>query len=101
MASDSRKRASETADDSHLTKKSKINASRSNAIKNTAIRKEDLNGDSSWEISKLRRVTISSFRGKTLVGIREFYEKDGEELPGKKVHLYLISHCDLKTVRGC
>ncbi|KAF7119106.1 hypothetical protein CNMCM5793_008845 [Aspergillus hiratsukae] len=32
----------------------------------------------------MRRVTISSFRGKTLVNIREYYEKDGQELPGKK-----------------
>ncbi|GKZ74373.1 hypothetical protein AnigIFM60653_009055 [Aspergillus niger] len=46
--------------------------------------KLDSNGDLYWEISKARRVTISSFRGKTLVNIREYYEKDGHELPGKK-----------------
>jgi hypothetical protein len=33
----------------------------------------------------MRRVTISSFRGKTQVNVREYYEKDGQELPGKKV----------------
>lgn len=32
----------------------------------------------------MRRVTISSFRGKTQVNVREYYEKDGQELPGKK-----------------
>lgn len=32
----------------------------------------------------MRRVTISKFRGKTLVNLREYYEKDGQELPGKK-----------------
>lgn len=37
----------------------------------------------------MRRVTISSFRGKTLVNIREYYEKDGQELPGKKVIMRL------------
>lgn len=47
--------------------------------------KVDSNGDTYWEISRLRRVTISTFRGKTMVNIREYYEKDGQELPGKKV----------------
>ncbi|KAJ5815289.1 hypothetical protein N7474_007066 [Penicillium riverlandense] len=46
--------------------------------------KVDSNGDRYWEISKMRRVTVSSFRGKTLVNVREYYEKDGQELPGKK-----------------
>lgn len=46
--------------------------------------KVDTNGDRYWEISKMRRVTISSFRGKNLVNVREYYEKDGQELPGKK-----------------
>lgn len=32
-----------------------------------------------------RRVQISEFKGMQMVGIREFYEKDGEMLPGKKV----------------
>lgn len=52
--------------------------------------KVDANGDRYWEISKQRRVTISSFRGKTLVNVREYYEKDGQELPGKKVSQALI-----------
>lgn len=33
----------------------------------------------------MRRVTVSSFRGQTMVNLREYYEKDGQELPGKKV----------------
>lgn len=37
-----------------------------------------------WDISKARRVTISDFRGKKMVSIREYYEKDGNWLPGKK-----------------
>ena len=28
---------------------------------------------------------ISEFKGKYMVNIREYYEKDGEVLPGKKV----------------
>ncbi|KAL4980041.1 transcriptional Coactivator p15-domain-containing protein [Aspergillus desertorum] len=92
MVFGSRKRVSEVADDSvveepPLSKKSRTNASdvaRFGSSRGTVARKEDKNGDSYWEISKMRRVTISSFRGKTMVNIREYYEKDGEELPGKK-----------------
>ncbi|KAJ6172436.1 hypothetical protein N7470_001503 [Penicillium chermesinum] len=44
----------------------------------------DDNGDKFWEVSKNRRVTLSNFRGKNMVSIREYYEKDGKALPGKK-----------------
>lgn len=47
--------------------------------------KTDSNGDPYWEISRQRRVTISTFKGRVLVNVREYYEKDGQELPGKKV----------------
>lgn len=76
----SRKRSSESGaqlDNSVRPKKAKVNA--------TSEAKTDSNGDRYWEISKMRRVTISSFRGKTQVNVREYYEKDGQELPGKKV----------------
>ncbi|XP_057550336.1 RNA polymerase II transcriptional coactivator KIWI-like [Amaranthus tricolor] len=36
------------------------------------------------EISKNRRVTVRSFQGRVFVDIREFYVKDGKQLPGKK-----------------
>lgn len=35
-------------------------------------------------LSERRRVTIQDFRGKTLVSIREYYKKDGKELPSSK-----------------
>ncbi|OIT30350.1 PREDICTED: RNA polymerase II transcriptional coactivator KELP [Nicotiana attenuata] len=35
-------------------------------------------------LSHKRRVTITEFRGKTLVSIREYYNKDGKELPTAK-----------------
>ncbi|KAL2842962.1 transcriptional Coactivator p15-domain-containing protein [Aspergillus pseudoustus] len=86
MASRSRKRVSDDFidDEPSRIKKSKNNAAphaKASAFRN---RREDTNGDSYWEISKMRRVTISSFRGKTMVNIREYYEKDGKEHPGKK-----------------
>lgn len=60
-------------------------SSGSKILANTKKPKTDNNGDPYWEISRMRRVTVSTFRGKTLVNIREYYEKDGQELPGKKV----------------
>ncbi|KAL5750136.1 hypothetical protein ACOSP7_024739 [Xanthoceras sorbifolium] len=36
------------------------------------------------KLSDKRRVTIQDFRGKTLVSIREYYRKDGKELPSSK-----------------
>lgn len=45
----------------------------------------DTDGNEYWEISKMRRITISEFKGKRMVNIREYYEKDGKDLPGKKV----------------
>lgn len=79
----SRKRSSDSqghsADATAHTKKTKV------STEGESTGKIDANGDRYWEISKMRRVTISSFRGKTMVNVREYYEKDGQELPGKKV----------------
>ncbi|KAL1364111.1 hypothetical protein HN51_012275 [Arachis hypogaea] len=36
------------------------------------------------KLSERRRVTVQDFRGKTLVSIREYYRKDGKELPTSK-----------------
>ncbi|XP_022925285.1 RNA polymerase II transcriptional coactivator KIWI-like [Cucurbita moschata] len=36
------------------------------------------------EISKNRRVMVRNWQGKIVVDIREFYVKDGKEMPGKK-----------------
>ncbi|KAG8628821.1 hypothetical protein KVT40_002686 [Elsinoe batatas] len=48
----------------------------------TALRGDD--GEMYWELSNNRRVSITSFKGKSTVNIREYYEKDGKHLPGKK-----------------
>lgn len=37
-----------------------------------------------FDLGKNRKVTVREFKGKTLIDIREFYNKDGKELPGKK-----------------
>ncbi|XP_065874185.1 RNA polymerase II transcriptional coactivator KIWI-like [Euphorbia lathyris] len=36
------------------------------------------------EISNNRRVTVRTWQGKVWVDIREFYVKDGKQLPGKR-----------------
>ncbi|EDW28849.1 GL18728 [Drosophila persimilis] len=37
-----------------------------------------------WTLERMRQVRINEFRGRKMVDIREFYEKNGETLPGKK-----------------
>ncbi|CAF3020290.1 unnamed protein product [Rotaria sp. Silwood2] len=46
--------------------------------------KSGLNGERLYEIGKLRYVSVSEFRGKPYVNIREYYEDKGVEKPGKK-----------------
>ncbi|XP_016982128.1 RNA polymerase II transcriptional coactivator [Drosophila rhopaloa] len=41
-------------------------------------------GATTWTLEGLRQVRINEFRGRKMVDIREFYEKSGETLPGKK-----------------
>ncbi|XP_048335869.1 RNA polymerase II transcriptional coactivator KIWI isoform X3 [Ziziphus jujuba] len=41
------------------------------------------------DLSKNRRVKVRNFQGRIMIDIREFYVKDGKELPGKKVCLGL------------
>ncbi|KAI3717612.1 hypothetical protein L1987_69340 [Smallanthus sonchifolius] len=56
--------------------------------------KKDTSGDDSGEeedgsificeVSKNRRVSVRNWQGKVYVDIREFYVKDGKQMPGKK-----------------
>jgi|AntAceMinimDraft_12_1070368.scaffolds.fasta_scaffold196058_1 hypothetical protein len=36
------------------------------------------------ELEGMRKVTVGTYRGAVMVGIREFYDKDGKSLPGRK-----------------
>lgn len=47
----------------------------------------DSDGYSYWELSSggTRRATVSEFKGKWMVNIREYYNKEGELKPGSKV----------------
>lgn len=45
---------------------------------------KDDEGNPFWEISNTRRVGISEFKGVCMISIREYYEKNGKLLHGKK-----------------
>lgn len=38
----------------------------------------------SFQLSTMRFATVSEFRGRVMVGIREYYDAGGELKPGKK-----------------
>lgn len=44
-------------------------------------------------MSGKRRVGVQEFKGKVMVNVREYYEKDGQMLPGKKVRVYSFFYC--------
>lgn len=59
----------------------------------------DEEGNAFWELDgRSRRVTVSEFKGSTYIGIREYYEKDGKQLPGKKVGFPLANHKTRETI---
>jgi hypothetical protein len=45
---------------------------------------KEKDGTIGWELGKRKRVTISEFKGKKYVNIREYYEKDGKVAPARK-----------------
>ena len=63
----------------------------------------DEDGNAYWEISKMRRVTVTNFKGKDFINVREYYEKDDKELPGKKVRerhaaSVFVAHCESRLI---
>ena len=46
-------------------------------------------------------MAISEFKGNRMINIREYYEKDGESLPGKKVRAFgLLSFLENRYTDG-
>ena len=43
----------------------------------------------SFQLSKFRFASVSTFKGKKYVNIREYYEQDGELKPGRKGNLFV------------
>lgn len=52
-------------------------------------RSGDIDGCPAWKLEKgkERAITISDFKGRTYVNVRDFYEKGGKLLPGKGISL--------------
>ncbi|KAI9783481.1 MAG: hypothetical protein M1816_001363 [Peltula sp. TS41687] len=71
------------------TKKTKVDKSKSARSSSAAAAVPgggalDDHGAEYWELSNHRRVGVDKFKGKYMINIREYYEKDGQMLPGKK-----------------
>jgi len=90
--SHSKRKSDQFVDDA--SESDSVPASKRNKTPSQTTTKAQVDGDGNpyWEISKARRVTISEFKGKQLVHIREYYQKDNEWLPGKKVRHALLDH---------
>ncbi|KAF4584078.1 Transcriptional Coactivator p15 family protein [Ophiocordyceps camponoti-floridani] len=82
MTSHSKKRQS-SATDEDQAEGSKMHVKRNKHDAGPADGKDD-DGNPFWELSNKRRVGVSKFKNACLVNIREYYEKDGKLLPGKK-----------------
>ena len=41
-------------------------------------------GEEYWALTKSKRLSVGSFKGRTNISLREYFEKDGEWLPTKK-----------------
>ncbi|KAF2457494.1 transcriptional Coactivator p15-domain-containing protein [Lineolata rhizophorae] len=95
MGLNTRKRSaslgSDAADGSPPTAKgTKQQSKRAKTAKTTpqiGVAQKDSEGNDYFTLSKgrnERRVAISQFKDQTLISIREYYEKDGKSMPGKK-----------------
>ncbi|XVF14853.1 hypothetical protein REPUB_Repub09cG0097000 [Reevesia pubescens] len=70
----------------HLSDENEVHAPPQKASKSSsaAVDSDDSDAIVVCEISKNRRVSVRNWNGKIWVDIREFYLKDGKQLPGKK-----------------
>ncbi|KAI0156845.1 ssDNA-binding transcriptional regulator [Xylariaceae sp. FL1272] len=76
----SRKREA-SSDDDEVVKPAKKTKTKTKA----SDEGRDDDGNAFWQLAPMRRLTISTFKGKTLVNIREYWtDQSGEMKPGKK-----------------
>jgi Transcriptional Coactivator p15 (PC4) len=47
-------------------------------IKGPGTAFKDADGAPGWELGSRKRITVTTFKGKQFVNIREYYEKDGK-----------------------
>uniref|UniRef100_A0A0B7AUZ0 Transcriptional coactivator p15 (PC4) C-terminal domain-containing protein n=1 Tax=Arion vulgaris TaxID=1028688 RepID=A0A0B7AUZ0_9EUPU len=65
-------------------KKKEVKEAKSDKDSKSSSSTKGPGGEHMFQLAKMRYATVSEFRGKAMVGIREYYEKDGELRPGKK-----------------
>lgn len=53
------------------------------------------------QLTSKRRVGVSQFKNTCLINIREYYEKDGKMLPGKKVTSPIVSLISFFIKKNC
>lgn len=53
------------------------------------------------QLSAKRKVVVSQFRGKTLISVREYYERDGKVLPSAKGLILFTTPPQLVATRKC
>ncbi|CEJ82489.1 hypothetical protein VHEMI02549 [[Torrubiella] hemipterigena] len=84
MTEHSKKRRASTEDDSDGGVPHKTSKKTKNVAAAAAPAGKDDEGNPFWDLSNKRRVGVSQFKNMCLINIREYYEKDGKLLPGKK-----------------
>mmetsp|Transcript_244 Transcript_244/g.336 ORF Transcript_244/g.336 Transcript_244/m.336 type:complete len:125 (+) Transcript_244:46-420(+) len=64
--------------------------------------KRNADGEAYFEISSKRRASVRKWKGKVFIDFREFYEKDGKDLPGKKGISFSIDQYEMlsKIIKG-
>jgi hypothetical protein len=74
---------------------------RSHPSKADGTVKVNSEGDKYIDLGKKKRAVVRSFKGATLIDIREYYAADGKEKPGKKgisLTLDQVGHILLRIV---
>lgn len=115
MTEYSKKRRASVSDESDGGVPHKVSKKNKNAAATATPAGKDDEGNPFWDVcfysiaistitnrpklSNKRRVGVSQFKNMCLINIREYYEKDGKLLPGKKVTLktiaYIIHHANI------
>jgi hypothetical protein len=86
MASNKKRSASMVEDSDDAEPQLSPNAAKrsKHGVSDAPAASKDDEGNPFWELSSKRRVGISEFKNMHFINVREYYEKDGKALPGKK-----------------
>ncbi|XP_014250842.1 RNA polymerase II transcriptional coactivator [Cimex lectularius] len=74
---------SDSGSEERPVKKQKVEKSKPKP-KPKPSKQRDEDEEPSWSLDNRRFIKVREFRGKVMIDIREYYERDGDLLPGKK-----------------